>query len=662
MKKYLLLFMVILFTNFYGNALNNNEAIPGIRFSSITVSVICNDSGGYTYTFDMRLCEIYTPNTNIGVFLAPNQTSNWISGGIATQVGNDDFHYISTIDTSSALATGTWVMQGYYNPADGPSPWEADGTSEYCSSWRSFEIPLAPDCGCTPEDITITANGTDITETLTYTIPCGENCVTIHASNITDAQYNTSDPVLTNLQGLFCVPQNSTLQSFTAVIKGTDSCGDDYYQTVLVKIEQDCCPEKPYIEPYWDFCDSNNVCELDNWPVHVLGTDGTPLLLIDGYTFLWSDGSTSNALYGVVASQNIWVEVTYPNGCVYKIYYQEDCCNDVITVEFDECPSAQMLPQLERQLRSYNERTSVVSREDLVSAIDSYRVSEGATREASRVPGAIVKAKECDPCVGGIVNIRVLVNGSVITNFDSITITDNSTGTTTNVNTSNWIGVYVDTSYTITVVSTDSFGHTCTYTYTFIYDCTPDCDVTAPINLHIGGIIGTTLFWDPVPGAVGYIVSSPSTAKWCHCKNQVSIVPIETNQALLALPQSLVNKCFAWQVTAICADGTLSPTSTSLCYSGGGIDVVVKEALKKVSITPNPTKGEMTFNIDTNIDTEVTILVHDTYGTLIKTFVKRVNSDKTNSFSWDGSRLRKGIYFVNFTTKEETIHKQVIVK
>ncbi|MEZ4875735.1 MAG: hypothetical protein R2793_09880 [Flavobacteriaceae bacterium] len=98
---------------------------------------------------------------------------------------------------------------------------------------------------CTPEPVTITANGEDITTSLTYEIPCGETCVTLAASNITNAVYNTSDPVLADLEGLFCLPPNSTLTSFTATITGTDTCGDPYSQNVIITVEQECCP---YIE------------------------------------------------------------------------------------------------------------------------------------------------------------------------------------------------------------------------------------------------------------------------------------------------------------------------------------------------------------------------------------------------------------------------------
>ncbi len=212
----------------------------------------------------------------------------------------------------------------------------------------------------------------------------------------------------------------------------------------------------------------------------------------------------------------------------------------------------------------------------------------------------------------------------------------------------------------------DRCGYYVNFTIPPAPDCDKLCDLPAP-NVHVYEYAeGTLLYWSPVPGATGYVVSPSITwNRSCNCRYPISIPPIETRFNYVWLPSGL--SCYSVRVTAVCANGSFSPYSEDICIGGGikGHPKVVDSAskqFKEVSVTPNPTKGEMTFNIDTNIDTEVTILVHDTYGTLIKTFVKRVNSDKTNSFSWDGSRLRKGIYFVNFTTKEETIYKQVIVK
>ncbi len=198
------------------------------------------------------------------------------------------------------------------------------------------------------------------------------------------------------------------------------------------------------------------------------------------------------------------------------------------------------------------------------------------------------------------------------------------------------------------------------------------CCLPAPTNVHLHVYTSVTyLHWDPVPGAVGYIVS-PSMV-WnitCTCKNPVSINPIETTVNYTTLPVA-EGKCFMVRVAAICANGEISPYSQDICVGGtgkGGVKgtdgavVTGAKQLREVSITPNPTKGEMTFNIMANADIEVNVDIYDTYGTLIKSFVQKVTSDKASTISWDGSNLRKGIYFVNFRTKEETIYKQVIVK
>lgn len=501
------------------------------------------------------------------------------------------------------------------------------------------------DCECIPDPIVITVDGEDITETLAYTIPCDQDCININATNVSNAVYNTTDLVLTDLNGLFCLPPGSDLQSYTAYIEGQDSCGNDYYQEILITIEQDCCIDEPYIEPFWEQCDSNNVCELENWPIHVLDDDGSPLLIIDGYSFVWSDGSTSDTLYGAVAMQEYWVEVTYPDGCVYTITYYEGCCDDDIEVIFDECPKAEMLPMLERELQNYEEGRSVVTRPDLERAIEAYQ-------EMGRADG-----DDCDPCVGGIVNITIVdLDGNPITNYDSITITNNDTGVTVPVGIPNF-GVYVNTPYTVTVVVTDDDGHECTYTYDFEYVCEeePCSDLMSPSNVQLNG---STLTWDPVPGAIGYVVES--TNFWpmgCNCDYPVSISPIETNETSVQLPVG-ERRCFVIQVRAICADGTSSLPSDWICVGGNGGHGKV---IDNVSITPNPTNGHMTFNVETNVDSKVNIEVYDIYGTMLKSFVVEVSQERQSSIYWNGSNLNTGIYFVKFKTNEETIHQRVIV-
>lgn len=191
----------------------------------------------------------------------------------------------------------------------------------------------------------------------------------------------------------------------------------------------------------------------------------------------------------------------------------------------------------------------------------------------------------------------------------------------------------------------------------FIDDPNPkDCETSAPINLELNG---ATLTWDPVPGATGYIVEStnfwPST---CSCDNPVSILPIETTETTVDLPIS-PGRCFVIQVRAICEDGSLSEPSDWICVGGrGGHD---EKVFEKASITPNPTNGQMTINVETTYDTLVTIEIYDIYGNVIKSFETEVSHESGYSLFWDGNGLEVGVYFVKFKTNLETLYQRVIV-
>lgn len=177
------------------------------------------------------------------------------------------------------------------------------------------------------------------------------------------------------------------------------------------------------------------------------------------------------------------------------------------------------------------------------------------------------------------------------------------------------------------VVINNETGQPCTQTYQVtitISGCNenPCHNFSAPTNLQVGGIIGTTLTWDPVPGAVQYIVSSQpfsggEPGMICHCKNQISIVPITTTNNSLALPSNLVDKCFAWRVTAVCSDGTTATSSTYACYTG-------KSKEGRVAVSPNPSDGA--FKINLNEIDEGTVEITDMYGLVVyKTSFKNQN-------------------------------------
>ena len=200
------------------------------------------------------------------------------------------------------------------------------------------------------------------------------------------------------------------------------------------------------------------------------------------------------------------------------------------------------------------------------------------------------------------------------------------------------------------------------------FDCSlldeilPPCEeLAAPTNLQVQG---DTLTWDPVPGALTYIVSSPGPLDpqiFCNCHGQLSLDPIETDTNSVVLSQFLQSQCFIWMVTAVCYDGTRSDPSNQECYFP--IRSSEKEStFENAEIAPNPSNGNMTFVVETTYDTEVTIDVYDFYGKRIQTFVEQLSAHTEGTIDWDATgKLARGIYIVSFKTDKETLYKKIIV-
>ncbi|MEP2936674.1 MAG: trypsin-like serine protease [Gilvibacter sp.] len=183
-------------------------------------------------------------------------------------------------------------------------------------------------------------------------------------------------------------------------------------------------------------------------------------------------------------------------------------------------------------------------------------------------------------------------------------------------------------------------------------------ELSAPENLQL---VEGNLSWDPVPGAIGYVVES--TRFWpmdCRCDFPVSIVPIHTEETNVALPMIAPGRCFVIQVTAICADGSESSPSDYLCI-GGKKGLIDGKVILDAFVSPNPSFGDMSFNVRTSIDTPVSIEVYDFNGTSIKLLQLEAVSDENSGLDWTNTRLSPGVYFVRFSTESETVVKQVIV-
>lgn len=418
-----------------------------------------------------------------------------------------------------------------------------------------------------------------------------------------------------------------------------------------------CCPEKDLIiEPYWQHPNCPEVvCDAEEWPVHILDSDDDPITSAGGITISWDNLDTvidenilADWIY-VSPTENWQATITYPNGCEYIITYVEYCCEDDIYINVIECPTEEQLAAYEAQLNAQYLAKKDNNSKRLLALLNSY-IQKRALGEG------------CDPCEEEIVFIELVDGeGDVINDsqnpdsiiYDSLIWSDGGSGAM------RAFPLPMSGEVCFTATKTNDFGYLCTYTDCFLYECEDDCEITAPTNLQVSG---ANLTWDPVPGAVSYIVSSPSIIKIECCRvNGVSMAPITTPTNSVTLSTSLQSRCFVWQVTAVCEDGTTSPVSQQACHLPTKLQDDEIKVDKRIFIYPNPSKGHVDIKVDfeDNADIHLDIYRHD--GFLVKTINKSRIDSKAFTFGLD-LNLPAGLYLFNFKTSDGIITKRVIIE
>ncbi len=419
------------------------------------------------------------------------------------------------------------------------------------------------------------------------------------------------------------------------------------------------------IEPFWSHPDCPEiVCEADEWPIIVLNDDGNPVVNGGGITVVWDNLDTwwvneniqADFIF-VSAFENWEATITYPDGCVYTETYQEICCEDDIFIKVFDCPSDNQLNEYIGGIRAQLEETSNPKLEKHLNDVELLRGKDGPKDG----PDVIAEEeKDCDPCEIGYVLIQLVdENGDEIdaSYYDTFSWDDGTQVT------SKLVFLPMDNEICFTATKIVE-GFECVYEDCFYYDCDDGCpdELAAPTNLQVNG---TTLSWNPVPGATGYIVHSPSGGGPilnCNCTFGMSIAPIQTENNFVVLTGNLANSCFVWQVTAICGEDTQSHPSGQACYGGSKFEIIKDElkSFENVSVSPNPTSGNMIIEMDTNYETDVLVEIYDFYGNKVHSFENQVSSHK--SVQWDGSNLNEGVYFIYFKTDKETLYRKVIVR
>ena len=115
----------------------------------------------------------------------------------------------------------------------------------------------------------------------------------------------------------------------------------------------------------------------------------------------------------------------------------------------------------------------------------------------------------------------------------------------------------------ISVIVHDSLTG-CDYYDTLSINC---CSLDTPINLTCQlTTVGTTLSWDPVPGAVSYVLYRTINDPFC-CRNATSppssMLPVNLTGTSYTVFGS--SSCFSWRIVAICANGDSSVSSKIAC-------------------------------------------------------------------------------------------------
>ncbi len=422
-------------------------------------------------------------------------------------------------------------------------------------------------------------------------------------------------------------------------------CNVSYDTIVEITDCENPCSDSPYVEPFWSHPDCPEVvCTATQWPVVVLDGAGVPINGGD-VTINWvnTDDPALPPMAGTwnyVGPQQHWeITITYNDGCEYVVNYYEDCCEDDISIKAIECPpTASDIKVLEAYAEQNKDKLKALNKYELVlSGISTLKSQKDI--------------KDCDPCdIGYVLVYLVDSSGNPIdaSIYNSI-LWSNGDTTPQSIAFPN---------IPLTVVATqNNDGYTCTYEAEYTLDCEEKCSEVTPTNLQV---VGTTLTWDPVPGAIEYIVSSPAgnvPQIYCGCKSPVSMLTDTTPTNSYPLSLGLSKQCFVWQVTAVCKTGEKSVISKQACYNGpkkGEKDII--------SIYPNPNTGIMDVKIETDNDTDIVLSIHKFDGTLIKTINTRTSNSMLNLNLNLKGILSKGLYFFTFNTVDNIITKKVMIE
>lgn len=244
------------------------------------------------------------------------------------------------------------------------------------------------------------------------------------------------------------------------------------------------------------------------------------------------------------------------------------------------------------------------------------------------------------------------------------------------------------------------------------------CNLEAPKNLFTTSIDGTHvgLNWDPVPGAVGYVVEVYADDPACcqdvrgggnddgpvFAGNFINAT-VYTNSYSLDIsrhPNPMYDgplSCYSWRVYALCANGTRSPWSYKVCSNGaipgggggggnsplsigrpddqngavtnnknksGNTTINQSTSLKAVvNVYPNPANEQVNIEIVAMSEMRFNIAVYDSHGKVIRSIQNQQTNNRKAALKLNTHEFTPGEYLVVFSAPgHQNIAQKVIIK
>jgi hypothetical protein len=429
----------------------------------------------------------------------------------------------------------------------------------------------------------------------------------------------------------------------------------------------ECCLDDPYISPYWQHpaC-PEVVCTAEQWPIHILSSDGTPITSAGGIMITWDNLDTAvdeniqaDWIY-TEPRQNWQATIKYPDGCEYVITYYEDCCDEDIFIKVIDCPTQEQVAVYANSLQKLLNEASVENPKAAVaSSAQQAQIQEELNLVNSYLEAlAASNSDDCDPCLLDLVFIELVdANGDTIDTDDYLTFSWSDGG----FGAMRSFTLPMEDGPVCFIATNVEYGNECVYQDCFFYECPDPCE---PVTNARYDCRDDSVSWTGDPTQI-YIVEvnwdDSTNCRFCKGDEPTSM-RWEVQGTSFPIPYH-VSRCYSWRIGVKCEDEIVWTDyicSECLALPHEPVPSDVKTTAK---VLPNPNDGNMNIEISGQDKTDFTLQVYRFDGILIKSFDNNRIENNATTIAWNGkSVLSPGMYFFVITTEKETITKKVIIE